>query len=65
MTNLHAHFDDYDDCRILVVKCLKSPTPIFFKDDGIERFYIRTGPSTTELSASDTHQYIQQRFKDK
>ena len=28
-----------------------------------EKFYIRTGPSTTELSASQTQEYIKQRFK--
>lgn len=63
MTGLHAHFDDHDDCRVMVVKCRKSPTPIFLKDGDIERFYIRTGPSTTELSASQTQQYIKQQFK--
>jgi hypothetical protein len=63
MTSLHAHFDDHDDCRVMVVKCRKSPTPVFLKDGEFERFYIRTGPSTTELSASQTQEYIQQRFK--
>ncbi len=58
MINLHAHFDDHDDCRVMVVKCLKSPAPIFLKDGNAERFYIRTGPSTTELSASQTQEYI-------
>lgn len=63
MTSLHAHFDDHDGCRVMVVKCRKSPTPIFLKDGDMERFYIRTGPSTTELSASQTQEYIKQRFK--
>ena len=63
MTHLHAHFDDHDDSRVMVVKCRKSPMPIFLKDGDIERFYIRTGPSTTELSASQTQDYIRQRFK--
>lgn len=63
MTGLHAHFDDHDDGRVMVVKCRKSPTPIFLKDGDIERFYIRTGPSTTELSASQTQEYVKQQFK--
>ena len=25
MTSLHAHFDDHDDCRVMVVKCRKVP----------------------------------------
>jgi len=63
MTTMHAHFDDHDDCRVMIVNCRKSPTPIFVKDGDIEKFYIRTGPSTTELSASQTQEYIKQRFK--
>jgi len=63
ITNIHAHFDDYDNYRVMVVKCRRSSIPIFLKDGGIERFYIRTGPSTTELSASQTQEYIRQRFK--
>ncbi len=63
MTSLHAHFDDHDDCRVMVVKCRKSSTPVFLKDGDTERFYIRTGPSTTELSASLIQEYIRQRFK--
>ena len=62
MTSLHAHFDDHDDCRVMVVKCLQAPSPIFVKDGNTERFYIRTGPSTTELSPSQTQEYIKQRF---
>lgn len=62
-TSLHAHFDDHDNYRVMVVKCRKSQTPIFLKDGDMERFYIRTGPSTTELSASQTQEYIKQRFK--
>jgi hypothetical protein len=63
LTSLHAHFDDHDECRVMVVKCRKSPMPVFLKDADIERFYIRTGPSTTELSASQTQEYIKHRFK--
>lgn len=63
MTNMNAHFEDYNDSRVMVVKCGKAPSPIFVNDGDIERFYIRTGPSTTELSASQTQDYVKQRFK--
>jgi hypothetical protein len=63
MTSIHARFDDHDDYRVMVVNCRKSPSPVFLKDHDTERFYIRTGPSTTELSASQTQEYIKQRFK--
>ena len=62
MTFTHVHFEDYNDCRVMVVDCSKSLKPVFVKDGKIERFYIRTGPSSTELMASQTQDYIKQRF---
>lgn len=62
MTRINAHFEDYEDSRVMVVKCGKAPAAVFVKDDHTERFYVRTGPSTTELSASQTQDYIKQRF---
>ncbi|PIV38913.1 MAG: hypothetical protein COS29_05435 [Candidatus Omnitrophica bacterium CG02_land_8_20_14_3_00__42_8] len=47
----------------MVIKCSKSQNPVYLKDDKAERFYIRTGPSTTELTASQTQEYIKQKFK--
>lgn len=63
MPFIHARFEDYDGCRVMVVECSKARTPVFVKDGDIERFYIRTGPSTTELSASQMQEYIKQRYK--
>ncbi len=63
MQFIHARFEDYDGCQIMVIECSKAKAPIFVKDGNIERFYIRTGPSTTELSASQTQEYIKQSFK--
>jgi len=63
MQFIHARFDDYDNCRVMVIECSKANKPAFVKDGNIERFYIRTGPSTTELSASQTQEYIKQRYK--
>lgn len=63
ITFLHAHFDDYDGHRVLVVVCLKAPSPIYVKDGNQEHFYIRTGPSTTELSPSQMQDYIEKRFR--
>ena len=62
MTQLHIHFDDQDDTRVLVVRCSSSATPVFMNDEKLEKFYIRTGPSSTELTASQTQEYIKQRF---
>lgn len=35
---------------------------VFVKDGDIERLYIRIGPATSELSASQTQEYIRQRY---
>jgi len=63
MTNMHVRFDDHNGNRVMVIKCLRSPTAIFVKDGEIERFYIRTGPATNELLASQTQEYVRHRFK--
>lgn len=63
MTFMHLHFEDFEDSRVMAVKCNKAAAAVFVKDEDIERFYVRTGPSTTELSTSETHEYIKQRFE--
>ena len=62
LTIINVNFDDYENCRVMVVKCHKSPTAVFVKDGDIERFFVRTGPATSELSASQTQEYIKYRF---
>lgn len=63
LTSMHIHFEDHNGGRVMLVECSESSNPVFVKDDQIERFYIRTGPSTTELTASQTQEYIKERFK--
>jgi hypothetical protein len=63
MARLQVHFGDYDDARVMIVKCQESPVPVFVKDGNTERFFIRTGPATTELTPSQTVEYIKQRFR--
>lgn len=59
---IHIHFDDYMDTRVMVVECKRSPNPVFLKDGNDKRFYIRTGPSTTELKADQIIEYTKDRF---
>jgi len=61
MTSIHPHFEDYNGSRVMVLKCDAATAPIFVNDNGTERFYVRTGPSTTELQPSQTQEYIKQR----
>ena len=63
MTVMHMHFEDYDDTRVLVVRCPRSLAPVFVKDGAVERFFVRTGPSTTELTASQTQDFVRHRVK--
>ena len=62
MTLIHTSFDDYENSRVLVVNCQRSPTVTYVKDGNVQRFYIRTGPATTELTGSDLVEYVTQRF---
>jgi hypothetical protein len=63
MTFMHMRFDEYEDRRVMMIECHKSTKPVFVKDGDAEHFYIRTGPSTTQLTPSQTQDYIQQRWK--
>jgi Asp-tRNA(Asn)/Glu-tRNA(Gln) amidotransferase A subunit family amidase len=62
MPYIHIHFDDYMDTRVMVVECKRSSKPIFLKDGKEQRFFIRTGPSTTELKADEILEYTKIRF---
>ena len=60
---LHTNFDDYNDGRVLVVRCERARTAVYVKHSGETRFYLRTGPSTTQLSVDQATEYISRRFK--
>ena len=62
MTRLHLRFDDYEDHDVLVVEADRAVSPIFVRDGNNEHFYVRTGPATSALSASQTQDYIKERF---
>ena len=64
-TLMRLEFASYQERRVFVVRCGRSSVPVFVKDGRqktVERFYVRTGPATTELPASKTQSYIKQRF---
>ena len=62
MVNVHPRFEDYEGSRVMIVQCIKSKVPVYLKDGQKEQFFIRTGPSSTELTVSQTQEYINQRF---
>ena len=60
---MRASFDDYEEHRVLVVRCERSSSAVYLKNENAKQFYIRTGPSTTELSGDDLVEYVKQHFQ--
>ncbi len=50
-----------EDKEVLVVQCRPSPIPVFSKRDGQEDFYIRIGPGSRKLLASEMLAYLQSK----
>lgn len=59
---IHSHFEDEDGERVLSVKCEKGPKPAFLKDGKEQRFFVRGGNATAELSGLSITDYVKQRF---
>ena len=59
---LHANFVDHEGERVLSVRCDRARSAVYVIFENEERFYIRTGPSTTQLSTKKAVEYIGQRF---
>jgi hypothetical protein len=62
MMYIHPHFIELDGKRVLSVECNSSKSPVYVKDENLEKFFIRTGASTSELSVSQTQEFIRQKF---
>jgi hypothetical protein len=63
MMYVHARFDDYQDTRVLIVECAPGRAPVFLKDGNAERFFVRSGVTTHELTGGQAQEYIRQRFR--
>lgn len=62
---LHFSIENIDGKDILRIDCTPSTIPAYLKDGNVEYFYIRTGPSTTNLRLSQVYAYIKERFDKK
>lgn len=60
---VHPNFSDYDGKRVLLVGVKPAGAPAFLRDGSTERFFVRAGASTAELTGQQMQQFIQQRFK--
>lgn len=63
MMYIHPRFEEHDGIRVMVVECWPARSPVYVKDGKTERFFVRAGPSTAELPASQALEYIGMRFK--
>ena len=50
-----------DDRRVLLIQCLRSPRPAFFRRENDEAFFVRAGNGTQQLRPSEVLAYIDQR----
>jgi hypothetical protein len=59
---VHLTIQPYKQKNVLVIRVYPSMSPAYLKEGKVEHFYVRTGPSTTQLNASQIHDYIEERF---
>ena len=52
---------EIDDTKIFMVNCSRSSQPVFLKHKKDEQFYIRSGPSSRQLTTSQVIEYLKER----
>lgn len=62
LDNIHYSTEKINDKVILRVDVKPSNTPCYLSEDKFDHFYIRTGPSTTDLRLSKVYDFISVRF---
>jgi hypothetical protein len=62
IAKIAADYEDANGKRVLVIRCRRGFKPAYLKEGTRELFYVRTLAATTELTASQTQDYIRQRF---
>ncbi len=45
------------------INCFKSEKPVFLKNEGMDEFYIRAGPSSSKIESKNLVEYVEKRFK--
>ena len=60
---IHIAIRTVNEQRIFLIKCEISKEPVFIIHNGQEDFYVRLGPSSRELSVSETIKYLQDKNK--
>jgi hypothetical protein len=60
---IRYRFSDYQGKRIIIVECDRGRSPIYLKDGNQDRFYMRTGAATNELTGRHLTEYVTNHFK--
>lgn len=60
---VHPQFEDHGDVRVLTIRCDRGPKAAFVKDGQVQRFYVRGGNATVELSGNSITDYVTQRYQ--
>ncbi len=60
-TMIHPNFPSLSNMEICQIVVEPSDTPVFLQDGKIARYYVRTGNSTREFDARETHIHVAQR----
>jgi len=59
---LEMYFEDKDGKTIAIVKVLKSPHPVYLKNEGKTSFYIRLGNECQPLDIDTANEYVSKHF---
>lgn len=59
---MRSTIESVGDKRVLVVECLPSRKPVFFRRDNDESFFVRMTNTTQALKTSETLAYIEEHF---
>lgn len=63
-SNVRTSLEKVNGRTVCRVKCLRSPAPVFLKQKGFdEEFFIRVGPSSSNLKIQEALKYISERFE--
>jgi CRP-like cAMP-binding protein len=62
MQFLNVTVEPIENCKIMRIDVLPSNLPAYLTNNNDEYFYVRTGPSTTDLKPSQIFEYVNNRF---
>ena len=62
LDNIHFHIETIKSKSVLRIDVQAGSSPCYLSKEKLDHFYIRTGPSTTDLRLSQVFEYLKKRF---